>query len=289
MRALLAVLCLSLAACSSPDEEITFDGVVPGIQDQGPLSDLFAETTPVLFNSTLLFVVAEREQSHGTHLRVINEAGTVLGTGPEGFGLISAIVEEDRLYVIGTTDWSTQNELRLTSTADLVTWTDPVVIKKAKPGQVIFNTSISRDDTGFVLAYEVCETGTSCFTFRFAKSNDMLNWTDVGGRFLNRYSACPTIRYSNGKYYAFFLIRVRGQYITAVARSEDLLTWNPSRLSVLTPESLDPTSINTSDLDFAEVNGRLEMVWINGDQVSWGQTMRAQYEGSFADLVDALF
>lgn len=289
MRSLLVVLYLLLTACSAKEDGITFDGTLPGVIPTGPLVNKFAETTPVLWNGNLVFVLADRTGSEGHAIQVIDASGTVLGSGPVGLGLISAIVEGGTLYVIGATDWSRENQLVLTSTTDLTTWTAPRVIKTATRGWAFFNTSIARDPNGFVLAYETCESGRVCFSARFAHSRDLTTWRDIGGPFADTYTACPTIRYLNDYYYVFILVRHQGKFVTAAARSKDLKNWTASKLKVLAPEALDNRSINASDLDFVEVNGKLEIVWINGDQVSWGNTERARYDGSFTDFVRELF
>jgi len=85
------------------------------------------------------------------------------------------------------------------------------------------------------MTYEYCQSGQTCFSAAFLHSRDLQNWASVGKTFNTReYTACPTIRYSNGYYYLFYLDRESGYFTTLASRSTDLQTWS-APVPVLSP------------------------------------------------------
>lgn len=289
----LVLLALELCACAKTPSGSTFKDTLTGITPTEPLLATWEETTPVIWHGALTYVHSTKLMSEGGTIEVINGNGDSLGTGPTGLGFISAIVVNDRLYVFGVTgwggSWTAQNAIQMTYTDDLSLWSEPVTIKTAVSGQTFFNTSVAPGPNGFVMAYEVCELNMQCFSFRFMESEDLKAWTDIGERYSLWYSACPTIRYLDGWYYVFYLNMGEKQFFTVAARSRDLKNWQVSEHAVLTPWVHAPGSKNTSDFDFVEFNGHLEMVYIDGNQVTTGKTWKAVYQGTTAEFFSALF
>jgi hypothetical protein len=294
-RTTLTAALLFLTACSSSNNDIHFVDGAQGFKATGAqgAGALLAETTPIVWNGALLFVYGDRPHNSApgevARVTVADEAGAIVALGPSNFAFTSALVHGGRLYVFGVTDWSKPNALRMSSTADLTTWSEPVTLLAPKQGTVYYNSSVAEVPGGFVMAYEVCETARPCFTWRTALSTDLESWFAHSERFSDHYAACPTIRYLNGYYYAFYLVKSGGQFVTAVSRSLDRKSWERSSTSVMSPATVDAESTNVSDVDFVEYNGKLEVVFINGDQTTWGESRRATFDGSLADLVAKLF
>ncbi len=278
----LIIFCLLLGCDKRSDQgEGPFADTLSGIETTGRLLNSWEETTPIVWKNQLLFVHSIKQtKGKGDRVHVIDENQNILGLGPDNFGFVSALVVDDTLYVFGVTEWGegwrNQNQLRMTSSKDLKTWTDPIVIKSANVGQTFYNSSMTPSPSGYTLAYEVCETGLECFSFRFLESPDLQTWTEVGQRYAPHYSACPTLRYVDGFFYAFYLAKGEGKFFTVVARSTDLKSWTRSPHAILTPWVHAPNGLNASDMDLVEFNGHLEIVFIDGNQTTTGQTQRAR-------------
>ena len=249
------------------------------------------EATPVVWtDGSLLLITSRRLGSAGSTIEIWKD-GVIVSSRPSELGLISAVVDSGRLVVFGTTDWSRPgNEIRSLSTSDLTTWSAPMTVLRAGPAQTIFNSSIASDSTGFIMAYEVCEPNTECFSARFAHSTDLMNWQAVGTILLpDRYLGCPTIRFLGGYYYVFYLGDL-GHHATLVARSTDLVSWQHSSKAVLS--SLDRTDegANNSDMDFVEESGEIKIIYAFGSQTTgWADLRWATYPGTFAQFVNEFF
>lgn len=188
--------------------------------------------------------------------------------------------------------------IRVISSSDLINWSEPRVIFRAAKNQIIFNTSAAIVDGGGVLAYEVQEPdiegtqpGAKGFSPRFIKSVDFEKWTPVGDLFRNKdalihggkkYSACPTLKYIDGKFYMTYLVFHENKFITLLARSGDLITWEYADIPVFVPAAGEGN--NNSDVDFIEANGSVYFLYHTGDQQSWGNLKQAEYRGSLEDF-----
>jgi alpha-L-fucosidase len=253
------------------------------------------EATPVVFNGELLYVGTKPESS-GVHMIVVRQSNAVVISDQlANMEFVSAIVSNGTLYVFGTTGSRTQ--ISVMSTVDLVTWTPRATIFTAPGGRNVFNTSVATSPTGFVMAYEVCDQGQICFNARFLQSTDLMNWVSIGGVYEpGYYTACPTIRYVNGYYYMFFLSAYQSAngtyYATNVSRSSDLLAWQFSQKTVISPLDGDP-AMNASDVDFVEFNGQVRILYSNLSQL--GQAIpntglrEATYQGTVEQFVTQFF
>jgi hypothetical protein len=295
------ILLLLLTACggaSQPTEHYraATNTTHPAISKSDAVWKL-AETTPVMFNGEILYV-----SSYSGVTKIVRRSdGATMWSDNTGLWMNSAMVNSGTLYIFGTNNNHLGGtEVRMLSSADLVNWTPQVTVLRAQPNQLIYNTSVSLTPAGFVMAYEVCETGAVCFNARFAKSTDLVGWQSVGGVYeYGYYTACPTIRFVNGYYYMFFLSHYwpdgseRGYYATNVARSVDLVAWQFSSQTVLSPLDGGDSSMNASDMDLIEDRGRVLIVYANGSQ--WGESIpnsgvrEATFTGTLGQLLLQFF
>lgn len=261
------------------------------------------ESTPIFVNNRLITVTSIRSAAQvdgKTKIRVDefsdNDTKMILRSVGEfsvpDFGLISAVVHNDVVYVFGVTRWNQQNEIRVISSVDLMNWSEPRVVYRAVKDQVIFNTSVANLFRGGVIAYEVSEPGIEGFAPRFLKSDDFENWIPAGELFRNeesflkggvKYSACPTLRYLDGYFYMTYLAHQDNQFVTLVARSKDLISWEYADKPLFVPENGEGS--NNSDVDFVEALGNIYFLYHTGDQQTWGNLKRAKFHGSLRELL----
>lgn len=285
MKTIICVFFLLLLGCGSePASEVPQQ--LPGIDKSAYLTDAF-ESSVVVLDGQLVYIVSRRPiVANGTSTTTIYRGTEVLSVPAPGFEFISALVHNDVLYIFGSVE---HRYIKLVSSTDLVTWTAPVTVIEIN-GSKVYNTSVTRDADGFVMSYET--DSNVPFTVHFAKSYDLLSWFQIGTPFHPEiYAACPAIKYIDGYYYVFYL-RMTGEpykYYTWTERSTDLINWQAqkSRFAVLSPEAGE--GINTSDMDLTELNGVTYMVYLDGDQSTWGHLKKAVYQNTIANLVGALF
>jgi hypothetical protein len=165
---------------------------------------------------------------------------------------------------------------------------------------------VDRDPQGYIMAYE--SNLPLQWSFRFARSIDLSHWADVpvlGFADLKDRSACgnPTIRYCGSYYYMIYgMPRTTGpglhyiytlpeaMYVTGIARSKDLATWelSPTQSPMLDP--LPGEGINATDADLFEVDGKSYIFYATGYQsASGGDIHQAMYNGSMQQLLEAHF
>jgi hypothetical protein len=273
------------------------------------------ENTPVVFNGRPLLVDNHRPggfeaKGKDAYLFIID-----LTTGQEvarfgtGHSFVSAFVNGPELNVFATefTDFgnviNTKCINRLSST-DLKTWKQELAIAREGAEQ-FFNTSVCRDDQGYIMAYESDVPVKWCF--RFARSKDLSRWEKIPGlefADVEGKSACanPTIRYfapyyyviygiwcwqGPGKHYKYLLSETK--YSTLVARSKDLIIWevSPTRAPMLDPVSGE--GINNTDADLFEFEGNTYIYYATGDQATWGTIRVAMYAGPMKEMLEKYF
>jgi hypothetical protein len=254
------------------------------------------ENTPVSFQGRLIVISSERVDAHGTRILVRDyvTSSLIASVDTPDFGLVSALVFDGKVFVVGSSDWSvdstgkstnTSNTLKMISSSDLTNWTAQQMIYQAPSGVALFNTSFSYDGGRFVLAYEVKNSSNTGFDIYFLASNDLMTWFSVGDGFDDsRYAACPTIRFLNGYYYMFYLSVVSGKYQMMLSRSQDLISWEHATTTDFSPSSDE--GVNNSDVDFVEKEGQTYFIYATGDQQTWLGVRRASYTGSFESYVD---
>ena len=269
------------------------------------------EVTPVAWQDRLLILEnwntfwADGKTDENRHyLRLRDEAtGKIVSEFLEGYAFASAIVHQGAMYVFAVKksyqddprQWSTGRETYVASSRDLKTWTEPTVILSGAGQERLFNQSVCWDGKRFVMSYE-CDAGVP-FTIKFAESQDLHTWRKVGGAVygMEKYAACPAIRFVGGAYYMLYLERPGEAwwFETYLTRSRDLVRWEDAPGNpVLAPEdgatvhprcpshNDDPEhrdqpcpaegrEINASDPDLIEWEGNTRVYFTGGCQ-HWG-------------------
>ena len=261
------------------------------------VAENLCELTPVLWKGRLCHMESIRPGSGGVredyYLLVKDaETGEVLTKFAIGYSLASAFVHDGVFYAFASrfedNNW---NDVTMFKSADLVNWESTVVIPQES--EHIFNSSVCEGPDGFIMAYESNEPAYPAFTTKFARSTDLENWTKLPDSTFgtNRYTACPCIRYVNGHYYVFYLENrsPRHYFETYITRSKDLQQWELSAANpVLAPRGLDE-SINTSDPDIIEVDGKTWLYYAAGDQLTWMNIKRGMYPCSMQEFLESWF
>ncbi len=246
------------------------------------------EGNPIVWHNELLYVISNR-MVVGEHIEFYNQNGVRVATASSSYQLINAFVNKDTLYIFGTD----LNNILMTSSKDLVNWTPHVAVITAPTGSTVLNSSVSHGPNGFIMAYETCEPNTTCFNARFAQSDDLVNWQPVGTIFKpDVYAACPTIRYSSGYYYVFYLKMINAaSFETHVVRSRDLITFEERDAAVLAPNADE--GHNNSDFDLVEFNGQVFMQYAVGYQLNgfapWSDIKSATFNSSMEYFLKSLF
>lgn len=268
-------IAIALSGCGSGKEQqksvALWDGVpttAPWIVKSGTILNTHGETTPVIFGGALLYISCDRNAAGiGSNVNVFDKNAVIITSIPARMAFCSALVTPDGvLHVFG----STLDSIVEIQTANLISWTAPSVMIAAPKGVQFFNTSVTPDSTGYVMAYEVCSSSIPCYSFRIAYSSNLKTWGDIGILFDGiHYAECPTIRYSNGYYYVVFLgAYANGVYSSKVVRSADLFSWEIATQDFISPLDGGDFGNNASDVDLVDLGGTVLIVYENNSQVS---------------------
>ncbi len=201
---------------------------------------------------------------------------------------------------------------------DLVTWEQHMVL--SIPEWRLWNTSVCNGPDGYVMAFEVRQTGEILdpeigvpFTTFFARSNDLYAWHMLPkdcAYTLKRYNACPTIRWANGYYYMICLEALPAlRYASYIYRTKDFRHWEvglhnpmlmwgeedraPAPGTHFSPELLDLLNnglcVNASDMDLCEYDGKTHVYYATGDQQTYAFLCEAVYDGPLDRFLQAFF
>ncbi|MCX6219569.1 MAG: hypothetical protein NTZ69_01105 [Bacteroidia bacterium] len=252
------------------------------------------ENTPVLFQSRLLLVSNYRPglgeaKGKDAYLYIDDlQTGKQVARFGQGHSFVSAYVNGDELniFALEFTDFGrVMNSTgidRLTTT-DLKNWkTEKIILPEGT--EHLFNSSVCRDDKGYVMAYESDKPVQFCF--KFARSSDLSKWEKIPGLAFtgekHEYSACPLIRYFKPYYYVIYVhapLSGHNGWISYLTRSKDLENWELSPYNPIL-EAAAGEGKNNSDADILEHEGRTYLYYATGDQETWGTVRVAMFEGT---------
>ncbi len=261
------------------------------------------ENTPLVFQGRPLLLLNRRDDTKNNtddYTRSMHLYLTDLTTGQElprfgqGHSMVSGFIEGSRMHVFASEgsnrDWF-QSIYRFWS-SDLTNWQRQLAIPR-EGGEHLFNTSVCKDDQGYVMAYESDKPVTFCF--KFARSADLARWDKLPGLVftgVNReYSACPALRYFAPYYYVIYLhaaIPGHRGWVPFMARSRDLAAWELSPFNPIL-EAGPGEGVNNSDVDLFERDGRTYLYYATGDQATWGAVRVAQYDGPMREFFEGHF
>lgn len=255
------------------------------------------ETTPILYHGQQFLLENYRDDNTASlyqRLKNLTTGGYSTAFG-NGFSLGCAYVNGDQINVFAskaTSDWFS-DIYRFTSTNG-VDWSAPT-LAVPRSNEHLLNSSVCKDNQGYIMAYE--SDNPVGFCFKFARSTDLATWTKLdvptfAGPKGNEYSACPMIRYSGDYYYTLYLAQAQladGQngYVTKIARSKDLATWEYGLTPVLVPS--EGEGINNSDVDMFEIDNKTYLYYAIGDQQTWCHVKKAVYDGPMSEFLAGYF
>ncbi len=267
----------------------------------GTFGEKIMESTPVVFQGRTLLFHSHRvdvPQPDLTQMYLLitdHDSHQELSRFGAQHSLGSAFVDGDTLHVFAANhvenDWF--HDIQHFWTTDLRNWQHELAIPRAGDEHLL-NSSVCRDDRGYLMAYE--SNVPVSFCFKFARSQDLRQWqkipdlvfAGVGGR---EYSACPVIRYFQPYYYVIYLhaaIPEHNGWVSFLARSQDLQTWQLSPLNPILEAAADEGS-NNSDVDLIEIDGQTYVYYFTGDQQTWGQLKRTVYPGPMKEFFESYF
>ncbi|MFL5517818.1 MAG: hypothetical protein ACJ8DJ_16795 [Gemmatimonadales bacterium] len=312
---LIPVLALT-AGLLAPAPQTT--GERPRIRKTGTIDLGMVETTPVVFRERLLRFEYVRKDHHAnttgdSYFRFIDVAtGRATPAFAHGYDLGCAYAEGGTMWAFGVDHWDGTKVVAFRSN-DLGRWEARPALDL--PGWGLFNTSVCKAGDRYVMAIEVGkppEVVGVPFTARFAESRDLRRWALLPEDRVftkERYSACPSIRFLDGRFYMTYLeARPGPSYETHLVRSRDLIRWEPSPLNpvlaasdgdkaianpALTDEQREKVAgavdRNNSDVDFCEFRGKTVIVYSWGNQQGTEFLAGAEYDGPLEDFLKGFF
>lgn len=261
------------------------------------------ENTPVVFGPRLLLVSNYRPggaEARGSDAYLYIDdlrTGNEVARFGQGHSFVSAFVNGNELNVFSLefTDFGkvmNSSGIDRMVTTDLKYWkTNKVILPES--AEHLFNSSVCRDEKGFLMAYESDKPVQFCF--KFARSSDLFHWEKIGNLVFtgehNEYSACPVIRYIRPFYYVIYLhaaIKGHNGWISFLARSSDLLNWDLSPFNPVL-EAEEGEGVNNSDVDILEYNGKTYIYYATGDQETWGTVRVAMFDGNEKEFFEGYF
>jgi len=290
----------------------------PVIRKLGTIDCDMVETTPIVFHGRLYRFEYVRQNykpntTGDSYFRFIDvKTGEPTPGFAKGYHLGSAFVRGDTVYAYGTDAWG-GTRIQVFWSRDLKAWSSQPAL--TLPGWKIYNTSVCEGAKGCVMAFEIGappeETGVA-FTMRFAESRDLRNWTLTPPECVfskDRYTACPALRFLDGRYYMIYLeARPGPTYEPHIVRSKDLVHWESSPLNPMmqfSPEDkiianprLAPeqraqiaaaVDLNNSDVDLCEFKGRVMITYSWGNQQGIEFLAEAVYDGTLASFLRGYF
>ncbi len=296
----------------------------PIIRKHGTIKCDVVEATPIVFNGRLYrleyFREAKQNEKNDFDLTCLHfidvETNETLPDFAEEHRFGTAFTDGGVMYVAATR--RVNYETTPDGVVDVYRSTDlrsfELISSLTFPGLRTFNTGICKKDGKYILLTEVNKPVQ--FTFVFAESTDMVNWTHLPAQYHfqdGRYAGGPAIYTlpDDPYYYVFYVEAQPGnrQYTNCVARSTDLIKWEYSPINpVLMYNEYEDKKIaspfltereqlridraldvNNSDLELCDWNGRTVIYYSWGNQLGNEYLAEASYDGSMAELLRGFF
>lgn len=304
--------------------ETQMTGEYPVIRKLGACSPN-GEMTPFVFDGRL-FRLELADSTRGLDVTAPDicaiirdvETGEILSRFAEGCYYHSAYTEGERVYV--TAVRSTPPEFSgdtvvLFESTDLLHWESRVLLRRE--GWRLFNTSLAKGDTGYMLCMETNYSPEDDigepFTCYFASSPDLHTWTPLPNETAypkHRYCGGPCMKYHNGYFYLFLVTLLPCRRFTNyLFRTKDFTEWeaayyNPVLMPSHEDRKLSPRAAerekfehllksgfncNNSDIDFCEWQGKTYINYTIGNQLGFYCICEAEYDGTVAEFLEGYF
>lgn len=288
----------------------------PLMVKSGTIDAGLVETTPIVFHNQVFRFEYVRpgywnNQTGDSYFRFVErETGKATSSFAKGYHLGSAFADDSMVYVTAVNIWDGE-QVHVFASPDLEHWEHWMAFQI--PGYGIFNTSLTKADSNYVLMFEIGKPESEAgerFTARFACSTDLRDWEVLPSQYnyaKDRYTAPHCLRYLDGYYYDFYLEAHEG-YETRVVRSKDLEHWEASPLNPVLraseqdkqvanehlPDALrkriqTAENLNNSDIDFCEFKGKLIINYSWGNQRGEEFLAEASYDGTMKQFLKGWF
>jgi len=291
------------------------------------------ETTPIVFRGELYRFEVVRRKSFTTGSRVQHwsdlqdspclrfihvrsNTSTALFAEDHTFGFPFVVGDGMHVVTCAGRDWGSDT-LHFFRSDDLEHW--ELYNEFHLPGWRIFNTNVAFKDGAYTLLMEIDappeECGPQNYTFRFARSADLMNWQLLPWECAfqrDRYAGSPALYTLEGDphYYVGYLEAYPGPcYANCIARSKDLIHWAYSPVNpvlmfddredkkigspFLPPADREriknALNINNSDMELCEYLGRTIIYYSWGDQMGNEFLAEAAFEGSLREFLTGFF
>ena len=261
------------------------------------------ENTPILWGHQLLLVSNYRPggaeaKGKDAYLYIDDmQTGQEVARFGQGHSFVSAYLNDNELnvFALDFTDFGHKMNStgidRITST-DLKTWkTEKVILPEGN--EHLFNSSVCKDEKGYLMAYESDKPVQFCF--KFARSTNLAKWEKIPNLVFtglkHEYSSCPVIRYIKPYYYVIYVhepFKGHDGWNSFLIRSKDLDTWEYSPYNPIL-EAAAGEGKNNSDTDLLEYEGKTYLYYATGDQETWSTVRVAQFNGSEKSFFEGHF
>ncbi len=322
MRALIIVIVVvgMMMAGSAHGQPTTSRSWKNPIVKKGYLHSPVCEASPFVFNDKLYRLetwqaywdlpapAPEGKNYQNDTVRIIDvETNQIVGVAFKQHAFATAFVWDGRVYVFAS-KWvdgplpRSAYSIDMTSSSDLVHWTEPVTIIKTEKPERTFNAAVCRAGDHFVMLYESDDPKYVPFTFKYYRSTDLTHWTPVPNGLYgqNKYVGGPALYYFGDTFYTLYLEDLGGKWETHITRSKDLVHWQDA------PKDrpfirFDPThdhlpfqppqvkECNASDVELCEWKGKTFIYFTGGIQQYAADLQWAEYDGPPQQLLEHFF
>jgi alpha-L-fucosidase len=290
------------------------------IVKKGYLHSPVCEATPFVFNDKLYRLetwqaywdlpapAPEGKNYQDDTVRVVDvETNKIVGVAFKQHAFATAFVWDGRVYVFAS-KWidgplpRSAYSIEMTSSSDLVHWSEPVTVIKTEKPERTFNTAVCRAGDHFVMLYESDDPKYVPFTFKYYTSTDLKNWTPVPNALYDphKYVGGPALYYFADTFYTLYLEDLGGKWETRITRSKDLVHWQdaPKDRPFITFDPnhdhlpFQPPNVkecNASDVELCEWNGKTFIYFTGGIQQYAADLQWAEYEGTPQKLLEYFF
>jgi hypothetical protein len=214
----------------------------------------------------------------------------------QGLHYISAFVENRTLFVFGAVGAKLHGSfgkpaIKMMKSSDLIHWSKPVTVLEAPADMLFFNTSVTKDRSGYLMAIESMDKarGTT-FIVHFERSNDLASWQMISPAFADTPVANdPWLKYNwdDQYYYTIYGNWVADQQMALVARSRDLTSWQKSARPAFSPDMGEGSS--NAQVAATEDNGWVYFTYARGDQTQWLEVSTARWHGTLSKYLESFF
>ncbi len=256
------------------------------------------ETTPVLWQGREILFSAFREKGIGyteeqlyLFLADLKTKERLTRFGAK-HSLACAFVDGDVFHVFAAyqpTKESWFTDINHFKSTDLKNW-ETIPALKAE-NEHLLNSSVCRDEQGYIMAYE--SDSPVAFCCKFARSKDLDRWEKApnlvfAGKDGKSYSACPVIRYVKPYYYVIYLRHAGTEWVSDMIRSKDLRIWEFSPKNPVLQAS-EGEGINNSDVDLFETDGETRLLYATGNQNDWAHLREAVFPGTMKEFFESYY